>query len=372
MIFGVLAAAAVAVAQPQAADSSTPTVIVNGRPPVGAKVDVSGDEENAINLVTVWPMSAYNARVGGQARLSCWVDALGLAETCRVVAESPTGLGFGAAALQMRPTFKLEPAKGPDGPIGSTMTIVLHFKAPDSQFGVGAAESAGIPGPEGAAENLGSGMQVQNALDLRPVTMLDRPIWARAATFEDLANAYPAQATGVEGYAIDHCKVLPDGSLTNCQTIKETPDKLGFGKAALGLANRFRVAPGWTRAPDRGDLWVDVPIRFEPPSASASRTVTAPIWLVGVDPDSAPKLFPPEAAAKGLTSGVGVARCTVQADGSLTDCAPETADPDGLGFSESAVRLASVMKMNPWTADAAPVDGASVEVRIQLELKADQ
>ena len=370
MILGVLAAAAAAAAQPQGAP--TPTVVVNGRPPVAAKVDVSGDQDNVLNLVTVWPMGAYNARVDGQATLSCWVDAHGLAETCHVVAESPKGLGFGAAALQMRPTFKLEPAKGPDGPIGSSMTIVLHFKAPNSQFGVGSPGDDGIPTGQGGSAALGQGLQVQNPLELRPVTMLDRPIWAHAATFEDLASAYPAQANGVEGYAVDHCKVMPDGSLTNCQTIKETPDKLGFGKAALSLADRFRVAPGWTRAPDRGDLWVDIPIRFEPASAAGPRTVDAPMWLVGVDPDSAPKLFPPEAAAKGLTSGIGVARCTVQADGSLTDCTPETADPDGLGFSESAVRLASVMKMNPWTADAAPVDGASVEVRIQLNLKAEE
>jgi TonB family protein len=369
MIVGVLAAAAAAAA---AAQPSTPTVVVNGRPPIAAKVDVAGDQDSAVNLVTVWPMSAYNARVNGQVSLSCWIDAHGLAETCRVVEETPKGLGFGKAALELRPTFKLAPAKGPDGPIGSTMTIVLHFKAPNSQFGVGAPGDDSIPSGTGTSGALGEGLQVQNALAMRPVTMLDRPIWARAATFEDLANAYPAQADGVEGYAVDHCQVLKDGSLTNCQTIKETPDRLGFGKAALGLASRFRVAPEWTRAPDRGDLWVDLPIRFEPPGPTSTRWVAAPIWLVGVDPDSAPKLFPPEAAAKGLTSGVGVARCTVQADGSLTDCAPETADPDGLGFSDSVVRLASVMKMNPWTADAAPVNGALVEVRIQLNLKADE
>ena len=56
-------------------------------------------------------------------------------------------------------------------------------------------------------------------------------------------------------------------------------------------------------------------------------------------------------------------------DGSLTGCTPEAGDPAGLGFSEIAAELASTMKMNPWSADAAPVDGAVVRVAIRLKLK---
>ena len=67
--------------------------------------------------------------------------------------------------------------------------------------------------------------------------------------------------------------------------------------------------------------------------------------------------------------GRGVARCVVAADGTLTDCSPETGDPDGLGFSEVAVKLASTMKMNPWTADGRPVDGAVFRIAIRLNLK---
>jgi hypothetical protein len=80
-------------------------------------------------------------------------------------------------------------------------------------------------------------------------------------------------------------------------------------------------------------------------------------------------VFPPEAAAQGLSSGRGVARCVVAVDGGLTDCTPEVGDPDGMGFSEAAAKLASTMKMNPWSADAAPVDGAVVRVAIRLNLK---
>jgi hypothetical protein len=97
--------------------------------------------------------------------------------------------------------------------------------------------------------------------------------------------------------------------------------------------------------------------------------VTSPSWVAGFDPDEAMALYPPEAAAKGVTSGRGVARCVVAPEGTLSDCTPQLGDPDGLGFSEAAVKLAATMRMNPWTADASPVDGAVVDVAVRLNLK---
>lgn len=41
------------------------------------------------------------------------------------------------------------------------------------------------------------------------------------------------------------------------------------------------------------------------------------------------KLFPAEAAAKGVTTGKGVARCVVGADGGLMDCVPLRGTPTG-------------------------------------------
>jgi protein TonB len=61
----------------------------------------------------------------------------------------------------------------------------------------------------------------------------------------------------------------------------------------------------------------------------------------------------------------------VELDGSLSDCAPEPGDPDGLGFSDAAVRLASTMRMNPWTVDGEPVDGAVVRLGVKLTLNSN-
>jgi protein TonB len=47
----------------------------------------------------------------------------------------------------------------------------------------------------------------------------------------------------VEGAATVGCVVQPDGALTDCQVISETPQGYGFGAAAVKAAARFRMRP---------------------------------------------------------------------------------------------------------------------------------
>jgi TonB family protein len=204
---------------------------------------------------------------------------------------------------------------------------------------------------------------------MRSVTMLDYPVWARAATFGDLARVYPAKGGGIEGYAVAHCRVLHSGDLTQCAVIKETPDDRGFGQAAMKLTPKFKVAPQLADTQHSAPLWVDIPIRLPPPSQLADRTIEAPHWVNRIDRDRPPKVFPPEAVANGVTSGKGIARCVVASDGSMTECTPEGAEPAGMGFSEAAAKLASTLKMNLWSADGAPVEGGVVHVPVRLNLK---
>jgi hypothetical protein len=329
-------------------------------PPADAKIDMQGSDDDIDQQVVIWPGTAYHAGLGGRVTLHCLVDVHGLAERCDVAYEAPEGKGFGKAALEMRPTFKLEPTQGPDGPVAGVKNISITFKGTDSQV-----TSAAATGDRGV-------FGLHNPLQMRQVTMLDFPVWAAAASFDDLAAAYPARAGGVEGYAVAHCQVRSTGVLWSCQNIKETPEKLGFGAAATTLAaQKFRVVPRLAETRHSGELWVDVPIRFPPPAELAQRTVMAPTWIAAFDAKAVVKLFPPEAVANGLTTGRGVARCTVAADGALTACAPEPGDPDGLGFSEAAVKLASNMKMNLWSADAEPVEGGVVHIPIRLNLRAE-
>lgn len=326
------------------------------RAPADAKVEASGGQDELEPADVFWPATAYQAGLNGKVRLRCLIDVHGLAERCDVASETPTGKGFGRAAMQIRATFKLAPPMGPDGPVNGIKVIEVDFKAPDRNFDM-------------AAINSGDTFHQGNALRMMKVTMLDYPVWSRGATFDDLAAAYPARGGGQEGYAVAHCQVRPTGALRGCVIIKETPEGHDFGRAALTLADKFKIDPRLAQTRVSGQMMVDLPVRFPAPAELAQRTVMAPAWITGFDQAKAPKLFPPEAAATGLTTGRGVARCTVSAEGTLTGCAPETGDPDGLGFSEAAVKLAGTMKMNLWGADGAPVAGGTIHIPIRLNLK---
>jgi hypothetical protein len=323
------------------------------------------------DFTAIWPSGMTHSGVDGHVILNCVVDVHGLAESCKVASETPAGKRLGRAALELRSTFKLTPALGADGqPVRAVMAIRILYKAPSQDFDNVQFQRAVRKGGFGTLDL----PPTHNPIATRNEAMLDNPVWTTAATFDDLAAAYPAKGGGVEGYAAAHCRVERDGDkageLRDCQIIKETPGELGFGKAALALASKFRAEPATLLViPRREPLWVDIPMRLLPPSAEAERVIAAPRWLAGIDPRSAPKLFPPEAAAQGLTTGRGVARCTVGVDGALTGCAPEAGDPDGLGFSEAAAKLASGMKMNLWSADGSPVEGGVVHIPIRLNLK---
>jgi TonB family protein len=374
-----LLAAAAPAAAPAQPGNTVSGVTVSPPPktgPIAATVDMASDESAGGDFTAIWPATAYFKGGDGKVTLSCLIDVHGLAERCVVAAESPKGQGFGKAALEMRPTFQLKPATGADGqPVNATMSIKISFKPPKKDLvGVQAtqAEIRSFHDIDGLINSKQS--QAGNALQMRKVTMLDDPVWLTAASFDDLARAYPAKGGGVEGYAAAHCQVVRSGaeagSLKACQVIKESPDGHDFGKAALSLAGKFHLAPSvLAGAPNHNEVWVDIPIRLPPPTALGDRTVMAPVWVLGVDPKATPRVFPPEAAEAGLTTGRGVARCTVGPNGVMQSCAPEPGEPDGLGFSEAAAKLASGMKMNLWAADAAPVVGGVVHIPIRLNLK---
>jgi TonB family protein len=331
-------------------------------PPADTTVTVAGDEDSpSSQQVLIWPATAYQIRASGQVTLSCWVDVRGFAERCKVIFARPTDLGFGDAALALRPHLRVTPHKGPDGqPVAAQMNIALSFHAPETEI-----DTHMDPGMSGRAAYVDV---THNPLPSKRVTLMNNPVWAQAPDFDAVAAAYPAGGGAGGGYAIAHCGVRLDGSLTSCRMAKEEPTHKGFGQAAVKLASQFRVRPEIMQRAPRGEpIEVDVPIRFDPPGAE--RVVTAPTWIQGFDVEAAPKLFPPEAAAKGLTSGRGVARCKVGADGGMVECAPDASEPEGLGFAQAAAKLAATMKMNLWSADAGPVEGGTVKVAIRLNLK---
>jgi len=261
-------------AAPPASGTVSPLAIPGSAakpPPADVSVELRASDDDINQPGIVWPSTAYNMGFDGHVSLRCLIDIHGLAERCEVAYEAPLGRGYGKAALLMRPTFKVAPTMGPDGPIAAEKVIDLTFRRPE-RLGSGADAHHAMATYDFSQLLFDKG----NGRVMKKVSILDFPSWVQAANFDDLASAYPTEGGGVEGYAVDHCKVRRDGGLMNCASTKEAPEGHGFAKAALGLASRFRVAPQVAQASHRDELYVDVPIRFPAAREMAERTVTAP------------------------------------------------------------------------------------------------
>ncbi|HEX3699805.1 MAG TPA: hypothetical protein VHV27_03940 [Phenylobacterium sp.] len=383
-VLALLLAAAAGAVQPAPSPAEpgkvvSPLVVLAPRktpPPADATVQVGSDSDHIGGQdVSIWPAGARERGVSGHVTLTCQIDDRGLAETCAVAYEDPPGQGFGAAALALRPTIKLAPRQGPRGPVAASMNIAVNFTSSEAESNLRYLQTIS----RAVQTDPGGGMTTRqhqpvingpnlmirhNPVAMRGVTLLDWPAWARAPGFDDVAGVYPAQAGGAEGYVVVHCRVGEAGALGHCGLVKELPVGKGFGKAALALAPRFQVSPDtMAQAPRGAPVEVDVPVRFAPPTEAKDRTVRAPVWLAGAGPDSL--AIPPEAHARANSPGALV-KCEVAADGALTDCAIELTSPDGIDFDEAAVKLASRLKMNLWSAEAGPVEGGIVHVPVRL------
>jgi len=382
-LIAVVAAAAAAPSPPAAppvGHQVSPLVITAQplvEPPSVSTVEVGGESENIGGQnVAVWPAGGLAAGASARVVLTCDVDVHGLAEWCKVAYESPQGRGFGKAALVLRPTFKLTPKQGPNGPVEGLMNIAINYKAPQAESNltelqgqtakVSPDDSSAMGNPGEHELNARNLDIVHNPIAMRRLTMIDTPAWVSAPTFDDLARAYPAAGGGVEGYVVAHCGVKPTGVLMGCAAVKETPVRHDFAKAALSLTPQFRVSPeALAQAPHGAPLEVDVPIRFPPPGEGKDRTIRAPVWVAGYDPATLIQQLPAQVATRKNSPGA-VVQCQVGPDGGLTGCQIELTSPDGIDFDEAAVKLASRMKMNLWSAEAGPVQGGVVHLPVRI------
>jgi hypothetical protein len=200
------------------------------------------------------------------------------------------------------------------------------------------------------------------------LSIIFKPHWLAAPGFADLGAVYPNSGDGAPGVVVFRCEVRRTGSLSNCEATREEPRGKGFEAAARKLVPKFQLDMDPKAL--SGPLKVNLPIRLIDPASEEFRLrrLGEPRWITTIDPARVQALFPAEAAAKGLKTGRGSVSCGVGPDGALTDCQPGAAEPEGLGFSEAAMRVATVMRMNPWTDAGGPVDGARMVLPIRFNL----
>lgn len=81
-----------------------------------------------------WPPDAVRDRVSGHALLACRVPRSGRPERCWVVSDTPAGIGFGAAAVQMAPLFRIRPVlrNGKVLPVPVIVPVAFDIAKPPS------------------------------------------------------------------------------------------------------------------------------------------------------------------------------------------------------------------------------------------------
>ena len=116
--------------------SDTPPVATSDAPPGPPHVAILATPSwtrlpSADEFASLYPRPAAQQGIGGRVRLGCRVMADGSLSTCEIVAETPSGNGFGDAALKAAKYFRMKPTI-PSGQsvAGALVTIPLTFSPP--------------------------------------------------------------------------------------------------------------------------------------------------------------------------------------------------------------------------------------------------
>ena len=173
----------------------------------------------------------------GKATVRCAFDIEGRTTDCEVLSQTPVDRGFGAAALKLVDEFTvLHTAEDAEILPGVIADIPITFRKPEAALGK-------MPDPQWLTEVSATG-----ADELFPVAAREEAVRS--------------------GLGMVDCLVSKQGGMTDCRVAREQPADLGFGAAAIQVAQQMRIN---TWSPD-GRTY-------------AGRRLTVPIRLRLVNPN---------------------------------------------------------------------------------------
>lgn len=218
-----------------------------------------------------------------------------------------------------------------------------------------------------------------------PTSLILQPDWAQKPGPADVERVYPTKADQdkVGGMVVLECRFRGDGRLTGCKVAAETPPGDGFGAAALKLSEIFQAKPLSRDGVAVAGQAVRIPIRFmdrsRPMPAGLSgligpkATITRPIWLKKPTAEDIARLYPADAARRGL-SGQAVLNCMVRDDGRLFSCGLARVDVSGdrnvdpadtPDFGGPTLQLAALFQMAPTTEDGMATAGGHISIPVR-------
>jgi TonB family protein len=277
-----------------------------------------------------YPAVALSEGQSGRVSIECDVTATGAVVGCVVLSESPEGEGFGQAALKISRYFKMKPKTLDGKPVGGGI-----FRT-----------------------------RIQFSVDEQPPI----PDWVRRPSQQEILAVWPEQARRAKGNVVLDCDTDAKGRPRGCSIYKESPRGLGFGKAALKLAQKIELTGSYQTG-------VLIPISFVPDAPSQngaaeygqslSAMTSAPWKTAPVSADLAAAW--PKAAPADLQEAQVRLSCGFTADGKLDPCTILSEEPPGLGFGAAALSLASRFSLRTGAADPEQLKKARVILPITFE-----
>jgi TonB family protein len=305
-------------------------------------------------LVSIWPRAAFDQGRNGKAEISCTTTIQGALRDCTVVHEDPPDAGFGQAAIALSPQFLMNPKVCGGRPVEAKVQIPVNF--------------TGLTGPRGSAgAPMGSRIPVRYPDD---PSLIDRPVWVEAPTYEQVVAAYPmgARKSRTLGHVALRCNFGGGGRLRGCDVISEVPSGQGFGAAARSLSRHFVAAATDTEGRKVLDNVTVVAFTFDPEMLNGlSPVIGKPQWTHVPRSVDLAAGFPAAATAAHVSVGHVAMACDVGSGGHLENCAVSRQSPDGLGFDKAALALSSVFQVTVWTDEGLPTVGGHIVVPIRYE-----